>query len=155
MKKLKTHPLFAAAIAGALVFGPLAYAQDTSGTSSTVTAPPASDVSGPGGGHKHGDRLQHIAEALGLTDAQKEQIKPILKSESEQMKALKDDTTTPKEQKKEKFKSIHEASNQQIEAILTPEQIEKWKEMKKEHRGEHGHGGPGAGPAPVTTGTGQ
>jgi Spy/CpxP family protein refolding chaperone len=154
MKKLKTNPLFAAAVVGALVFGPLAYAQDTAVTTGTSAPsnPSASPAVGPGGhgGHHHGERLEHLSEALGLTDAQKEQIKPILKSEFEQMKALKDDTTTDKEQKKEKFRSIRKASDEQIKAILTPEQVEKWKEMRKEHR-EEKH----SGAAPITTGSAQ
>jgi len=152
MKMLKVSPLFAVAIAGALVFGPVAYGQDTSGTNSNVTTPSGPP---PGGGHHHGDRLAMLTEKLGLTEAQQEQIKPILKSEFEQMKALKDDTTTPKDEKREKFKSIHQAAEEQINAILTPEQLQKMKDWREEHRGKHGPGagGPAGGPAPVTTGT--
>ncbi len=155
MKKLNALPLFAFAVAGALVLGPVAHGADTS-TASASPAAADTSAAGPGGGHHHGERLQKLAEELGLTDAQKEQLKPILKSEFEQMKAVKEDTTLDKPAKKEKFKSIHQASMEQIKAILTPEQMEKWKEMRKEHHeGKKGDAPPmtTGTAAPVTTGT--
>jgi protein CpxP len=161
MKKLKVIPLFAVAVAGALAFGPVAFALDASSPapSASSDASNAAPAGGPpsGGGHRHGERLQKLAEELGLTDAQKEQLKPIFKSEFEQMKALKDDTTTDPAAKKEKMKTIHQSTMEQIKGILTPEQLEKMKEM---HKDRHEHAGGGAPlttgtSAPVTTGTSQ
>jgi Spy/CpxP family protein refolding chaperone len=108
--------------------------------------------------------MEKLAEELGLTDSQKEQLKPVFQSSMEQMKAaLHDDTSLTPEAKHEKMKGIREQMDQQIKSILTPEQIEKWKELKEARREKHaGFGGPGgagagspANPPPITTGTAQ
>ena len=66
-------------------------------------------------------------------------MKPILADEFKQMRAVGEDTSLTQDQKREKMKQIHEASRPQVQAILTPEQQQKFAQMKeeaKERRGE-------------------
>ena len=81
--------------------------------------------------------LQMLAEKLNLTDEQKAKLKPILQDQSQQLKALHDDTSLSPEQKTAKKKSIHESFQDQINAVLTPEQQTKFKEMKHETMEKH------------------
>ena len=75
-------------------------------------------------------RLQAISEKLNLTDDQKTKLKPILQDESSQLKALKSDTAMTSQQKTDKAKEIRASHKSQIDAILTPDQQQKWQQMK-------------------------
>ena len=81
--------------------------------------------------------LQMLSEKLNLTEDQKAKLKPIFQEQAKQMKALHDDASLTPEQKTAKKKAIHEATHDQINAVLTPEQQEKFKEMRKEGMEKH------------------
>ena len=76
--------------------------------------------------------LQMLSEKLNLTEEQKAKLKPILQDQAQQMKGLHDDASLTPEQKAAKKKAIHDTTHDQINAVLTPEQQEKFKEMKRE-----------------------
>lgn len=59
-------------------------------------------------------------------------MKRILQDEVGQMKAGKDATSPTPDRLKAKLKEIHEASKPKVDAVLTPEQQEKWKKIKEE-----------------------
>lgn len=82
-------------------------------------------------------RLQMLSERLSLTDDQKGKLKPILQDQMQQMKAVHEDSSLSPEQKKSKMNSIHESVHEQINAVLTPEQQTKFKQMQQEHMGKH------------------
>ncbi len=101
-------------------------------------------------GHKnHGAKL---GEALGLTDAQKAQLKPIMEAQRTQMKAIKADTTLAPKDKKAKMKALKDANDTKINAVLTPDQQKKWADMKaqkkaeRKAKGKDGKGGRNGGP---------
>ena len=93
------------------------------------------------GMHHNGEsvdqHLQMLSEKLNLTDDQKAKLKPILQDQMQQMKAVHTDSSLSPEQKESKMKSIHESIHDQINAVLTPEQQAKFKEMQHEHMGKH------------------
>ena len=75
-----------------------------------------------------------MADALGLTDAQKAQMKPIRQSAMQQMRALQADTKLTPQAKMDKMKEIGKNTNKQMMAILTPAQREKVKAMRQQQR---------------------
>lgn len=81
--------------------------------------------------------LQMLSEKLNLTEDQKEKVKPILQDQAQQMKAIHNDPSLTSEQKAAKKKAIHETTHDQINAVLTPEQQEKFKQMKREGMEKH------------------
>lgn len=93
------------------------------------------------GMHHNGEsvdqHLQMLSEKLNLTDDQKAKLKPILQNQMQQMKAVHEDSSLSPEQKQAKLKSIHESLHDQINAVLTPEQQTKFKQMQQEHMGKH------------------
>jgi hypothetical protein len=70
-----------------------------------------------------------------LTDEQKTTLNPILEDQAQQMKAIHADTSLSEEQKRGKMKAIHETFHDKINAVLTPEQQVRFKQMKHEHKG--------------------
>ena len=76
--------------------------------------------------------LQQMSSELNLTDDQKTQIKPILQSEFQQLKTVKDDTTMSADQQKAKAQEIHASAKSQIANILTPEQQKKLATMREQ-----------------------
>ena len=77
-------------------------------------------------------KLQQISQQLNLSEDQKTKLKPILQDEVDQLKALKSDTSATSQDKLQKAKEIRASHKQQIDAILTPEQKEKWQQMKQQ-----------------------
>ena len=78
------------------------------------------------------ERLQHISSELNLSDAQKQQLKPVLKSEAQQLKAVKADASLSDDQKRAKAKEIHQNAKSQMSTILTPDQQKKLAAMREE-----------------------
>jgi Spy/CpxP family protein refolding chaperone len=76
------------------------------------------------------ERLQSISAELNLTDDQKEQLKPILQSEFQQLQSVKNDASLTPDQKQAKAKEIHQAAKSQMAPVLTPDQQKKLADMK-------------------------
>ena len=77
-------------------------------------------------------RLQQLTSALGLSDDQKTQIKPILLDAAKRLQAVKNDTTRSIEAKKDKMDEVHDSARGQIRQFLTPDQGKKLDAMKAE-----------------------
>ena len=103
------------------------------------------------GGHRGGgmmmdpdQRLAHMTKRYKLTADQQSQIKPILQDEQQPMQSMRSDTTSSREDKRAKMQSMHQASTQKIEAVLTDDQKQKFEadqQKMQERRAEHMHGG--------------
>jgi protein CpxP len=98
-----------------------------------------SQMGGGKGMHRAGAerRLEFLSQQLNLTDDQRSKLKPILEDESKQIKAAWDDTSLSEDQKHAKMKEIREGTKPQIEALLTPDQKQKFEQLKEggmEHR---------------------
>jgi hypothetical protein len=76
------------------------------------------------------EKLQGLSQILGLSAQQKSQLLPILKAEAPKLEALKSDPS--KRDKRKEMKAIHEQSDPQIKAILSPTQYQQWKALRKQ-----------------------
>lgn len=125
--------IFPLALAVVLVASLTAYAAQTA---------PATQGHSATGGSMMGpmtpeNRLKMLTEKLNLTDDQQAKLKPIIEDQSKQMKAIHDDTSLAPTDKQAKMKEIHESSIEKMNAILTPEQQAKWKQMRQEMMEKH------------------
>ena len=77
---------------------------------------------------------------LNLSADQKAKIKSIREQTKQQMQAVKADNSLTAEQKKAKMKEIRENSFSQINSQLTPEQQQKFAQMRAQHKGRHHRG---------------
>src|SRR5215475_8540297 len=102
------------ALTGLLGLGMTAFAQDQS----TPTPPP---MHGPRGQMMNPDKqLEHLTKALNLTSDQQTQIKPIL-----------EDQQLSRDDKMAKAKSLHADTTGKIEAVLNPDQKQKYEAMQQ------------------------
>ncbi len=71
-------------------------------------------------------RLQGAIQDLNLTDAQKEQLKPLYQEQMEKLRELHQDTSLSMAEKLEKLKAIHEEIAPKLKKVLDAEQYAKW-----------------------------
>ena len=107
-----------AAIAGALIFQPLAQAADNKAAAQPASADRPAALR---------DRMQDTAKELNLTDEQKEKLQTIIREQTGKLRDLRQDASLSPEDKKEKTRAIREEIMAEVKKVLTPEQFEKWK----------------------------
>ena len=132
----------------AAMFGTFGFAGPMAQGQQTPSAETPSDEAAPQNGNPARPenidrRLENISKQVGLTEEQKEKIRPLLKSEFEKLGAVRSNPNLTQGEARRRVRRIRRATNQQIAQILTPEQRAKWQELREEHRG-----GPGAPPGP-------
>jgi hypothetical protein len=88
-------------------------------------------------------RLQRMTQQLNLSDAQQQQIKPILENESKQMQALHEDASLSQQDRMAKMMAIRQDSSSQIKPILNADQQKQYEEMMSRQGRGRGPGGPG------------
>lgn len=125
------------------------WAQDT--VSEPMTPPPAPEMQAPKG-DMHKMRAEKLAKELGLNDEQRKKAEEIRKADFEKMKPLMEEMKALRE----KMDNMRQENMKSFEAILTPEQLAKFKQIVDEHkrkmdeRGPHHHGRhPGMEPRPI------
>lgn len=126
MPKMKMHSskLIAVALAGltaAAGFAPQAFARPDKDGGQTE----GRRQGGKRGGMK-------MMQQLGLSEAQKAQIKPIMQQAAADTRALRQDTTLSPEVKRARTKAIRAAAQARVQAILTPAQRAQMKQMAAE-----------------------
>src|SRR5271168_803702 len=90
--------------------------------------PAAQSGEQPEHGHRHFDpekRTEMLTKQLNLTSDQQPKVLDILKSEQSQMETLRSDSTASQEDRHSKMMEIHKSSNEQVRALLTPDQQKK------------------------------
>ena len=110
----------ALAVGSLLVWSPALRADDTNKPSSTppAGAPPAGQPSRAG--------FERMAEQLKLTADQKPKVQSIMDTQRQKMLDLRNDTTLSQDARQAKRKVVVEETAQQMKAVLTPEQFDKW-----------------------------
>lgn len=98
--------------------------------------------------HMHHDphkQAMHLSKKLGLSADQTAKLEPILAQRHDQMEALRQNTSLTPDQRKEQMRDLNRNTHQQLAGVLTPDQMEQWKQMRKQHR----HQQDGNAPAPA------
>jgi periplasmic protein CpxP/Spy len=109
MKKL-IYLVTAALCSGVLVSAPTSYAQKSGAIS----------------------KAEAIAQQLNLTPEQKVKILPILRDEVPKVNAIKNDNSLGKVQKLQQIKAIHQQTDPQMKAILSPDQYQKLQAIRQQ-----------------------
>ena len=81
-----------------------------------------------------------LAEKLGLTEAQKAQFQQIGRDMRKQGMAIHQDSSLTDDQKKQKMHELRKESHKQMFSVLTPEQKERLKQIREEHKKEQEKG---------------
>lgn len=101
-------------IAAALCFGTLVLAAPTSSAQTKAA------------------KLEAIAQQLNLTPQQKAKVLPILADEAPKVQAIKNDNSLSKIQKVQHLKALHQQTDPQMKAILSPEQYQKLQAIRQQ-----------------------
>jgi Spy/CpxP family protein refolding chaperone len=133
-KKFSIAVFLLALAAGLMVVGLTSHALQT--------AAPAAQEHGATSGSTMGPmtpeaRLKMLTEKLNLTEDQQAKLKPVLEDQAKQMKAIHDDASLAPADRQAKMKDVHESSIEKMNAILTPDQQAKWKQMRQEMMEKH------------------
>ncbi len=139
--------LIALSLTLALAGAPLIHAQSAEQKPARERGP--GGPGGPGGGGRGGPNIEMLTEQLSLTADQKTKLEPILKAQGQKMQDLRKDESLSQEQRREKSRSLREAGQKEIEAVLTPEQIKKFEEMRQRGGGPRGERGGDKGEKPA------
>ena len=114
--------------------GSVAFAQQT-------TPAPAPDAQQPAAAphhHRHPSperETARLTKQLNLTADQAAKIEPILADRDQKMKDLWSNTALAPQDKHQQMHAIHESTKQQLDAVLTPDQVQQLKAMHHGHRG--------------------
>jgi periplasmic protein CpxP/Spy len=126
------HCLLALLLAGLVYTAtPAATAQDNGSNDQQSAAPAQSQY-----GHRHFDpqkQTEMLTKHLNLTSDQQPKVLDILKSQQSQMESLRSDTSLAPQDRRSKMMDIHKTSNDQIRALLTPDQQKKFDAMQSRH----------------------
>jgi Spy/CpxP family protein refolding chaperone len=93
------------------------------------TIPSDSSIAAGNTGTK-ADRAEMV-KALNLTDAQKKAFKEVNQSLKTDRSAIQADTNLSEEEKKQKMNQLRVSYLEKMKDILSPEQFEKFKQMRK------------------------
>jgi len=77
-------------------------------------------------------KAEALSQQLGLTPQQKIKILPILRDELPKVEAIKNDNSLGKIQKVQQIRAIHQQTDPQMKAILTPEQYQKLQALRQQ-----------------------
>lgn len=104
----------------------------------------------PRAGRHHGqmpsvdERVQHLTKKLNLNDDQQAKVKSILEDQQKQMASLRQDTSLSQQDRRSKFKDIHQDTMQKVRGVLNPDQQKQFDQMqakRKERMEMHHRGG--------------
>jgi Spy/CpxP family protein refolding chaperone len=137
----KTSKLIALATLTVAVVLPASMAQDAQSDASKPKAPRGER--GPGGGRP----MAEMAEQLNLTADQKPKFAAAMRTRMEQMRALREASTTD-EERRAKMQEITQNFRREVDTFLTAEQKAKLDEINDRMRSRWGgpDGGKGGGP---------
>ena len=140
---MKQH-ILTVAVAALLAIPTFSSAQDKPAGDKPAGDKPAGERPGRGAGRLDPEaRVKAMTEKLALTQEQQDKIKAVWAKNADEMKALREkgrDNLTEEDRKKmgESFRK----QNEEVQAVLTPEQKEKYaKEFPQGRRGGRGEGG--------------
>jgi protein CpxP len=162
MRNFKTNypPIRAGVAAAAMLFCAAAVpvmAQEPAAPVSQ-TAPPADAQPslpteargrrGPAGGDMQERQVEMLTKQLSLTPDQVSKLKAIDADSRQQLMALRDDTSTSREQKRPKMMEIRDAQQAKVKAMLTDDQKTKYEavQAKMRERMRDRRNGDGNGP---------
>jgi Spy/CpxP family protein refolding chaperone len=89
-------------------------------------------LTSPSSAQNRAAKVEAIAQQLNLSPEQKAKILPILREEAPKVAAIKNDNSLSKMQKVQQIRTIHQQTDPQMKAILSPEQYQKLQGIRRE-----------------------
>jgi len=77
------------------------------------------------------EKLQQLSQVLNLSPQQKGELLPILEQEGPKLEAVKNNPNLKGRQKAMQLRAIHQQTDPEVKAILSPQQYEEWKSIRQ------------------------
>ena len=77
------------------------------------------------------EKLQSLSQTLNLTSQQKVEMLPILKQEAPKLETIKNNPSLTGPQKVMQLRAIHQQTDPQVKAILSPQQYKEWQTIRQ------------------------
>jgi len=84
-------------------------------------------------------RLMAVGKQLHVTRKQAKQLMPILQAEEPQLQAIRNDRSLSRAEKLQRLQAVHEQSDPQVKAILTPQQYQQLQVIRQQRRAQLMH----------------
>src|SRR5215471_12450319 len=81
-------------------------------------------------------RLEALGKQLHVTRKQAEQLMPILAAEEPKLQAIRNDPSLSRMERLRQLQAVHEASDPQVKAILTPVQYKQLQVIRQKRRAQ-------------------
>jgi hypothetical protein len=81
-------------------------------------------------------RLMATAKQIGVTRKQAKRLYPILNAEEPKLQAIRNDPSLSRAEKLQRMWAVHDASNPQVKAILTPAQFQQLQMFRQQRRAQ-------------------
>jgi hypothetical protein len=82
-------------------------------------------------GSGQAEKLAALVKQLNLSPEQEMKLMPILKAEAPKVEAIKSNTSLTNLQKLEQLRALHEQTNPQVQAILSPQQYAQLQQIRQ------------------------
>ena len=143
--KVSSFKLVAVAALGTwLAASSASSAQDTNVTRRTERRGPAVQ-----------QRVERMTTELNLNPDQQAKVKALLEKQAKERREIFSDTNLPRDERREKMRTLNQDETKELKSILTPDQFEKWKKLREQMRsrrpggpGQPGESAPAPAPAP-------
>jgi hypothetical protein len=134
--------------------GGLALGQQTEQPQQQQTAPDAQQPYHRHFHHPNPEReTARLTQQLNLSPEQSTKLQPILADRDQRMAALWSNQALAPQDKHQQMRAIQESTRQQLEAVLTPGQLQQMRSMHHgHHRGPNGYSGQPQPPNPPSHG---
>ena len=81
-------------------------------------------------------RLMALGKQLHLTRKQAKQLIPILNAQEPQLQAIRNDQSLSRLEKLQRLHAVHDQSDPQVKAILTPQQFQQLQAIRQQRRAQ-------------------
>jgi Spy/CpxP family protein refolding chaperone len=132
-KEAKMRRMWILTVAACVLSTLFGIGQDIFAWQEAGEAPPTAQQARPARGRAERE-LQRMAARLDLTEEQKAKIRPILQERNKQLDDLRANFSLPQGEARAKAREIRKSARHQINQILTPEQREKERTLRRGNR---------------------
>jgi DNA replication protein DnaD len=135
MKRILLNSALAITLAATAAFAQQS-TQQPNQTSGDATTEQPTGKSGHHGHHKMDPQkaAQHLGKRLNLSADQTAKLEPIFADQQQKMAALHNNTSLTEDQRREQARSIFKDTHDQLATVLTPDQMQQLKSMRRGFR---------------------
>jgi hypothetical protein len=88
-----------------------------------------------------GDKIQKLAQVLGLSPQQKSQLAPIVEAEAPKIQAIEQNPSLSPKEKLKQIQAVHSQTDPLVKNILNPNQYQMWQQIRKDELAKIKSGG--------------